>query len=43
MKRIHVNKKKTLITAAIAIPAILAAILIPKVVKAKKHGRYASN
>lgn len=42
MKRIHLNKKKTILTAAIAIPVIVAAFLIPKAVKAKKRGRYAS-
>lgn len=40
MKRIHMNRKKTIIAACIAIPAIAAAIFIPKAVKAKKRRRY---
>ena len=42
MKNIHLNKKKTILAACIAIPAILAAIFIPKAVKAKRRGYYAS-
>lgn len=40
MKRIHITGKKTLIAVCIAIPAIAAAIFIPKAVKAKKYKRY---
>ena len=42
MKRIHITKKQGIIAACIAIPAVLAAIFIPKAVKAKRRGRYAS-
>lgn len=42
MKRIHISRKKTIIAACIAIPAIAAAIFIPKAVKEKKRRRYAS-
>ncbi len=40
MKRFHITRKKTILAACIAIPAIAAAIFIPKVVKARKYKRY---
>lgn len=40
MKRIHMNRKKTILAACIAIPAIAAALFIPKAAKARKHKRY---
>lgn len=40
MKRI--TKKQGVIAVCIAIPAVLAAIFVPKAVKAKKRGRHAS-
>lgn len=43
MKRIRITKKQGVLAACIAIPAVLAAIFIPKAVKAKKCGRYATH
>lgn len=43
MKRIHINRKKAVLAACIAIPAALAAIFIPRAVKAGKSGRRATH
>jgi len=41
MKRIHINRKKTILIAGIAAVS-LAAALIPKAVKAAKYRKYSS-
>ena len=42
MKRIRITKKQGVLAACIAVPTVLAAIFIPKMVKVKRRGRYAS-
>lgn len=42
MKRIRTTRKHTIIAVCAAIPAIAAAILIPRAVRAKRLKRYAN-
>lgn len=43
MKRIRINRKKAVLAACVVIPAALAAVFIPRAVKAKKSGRRATH